>query len=192
MARSSRTEVAEKRQVVLDVAARLFRERGVEAVSVSEVMAAAGLTHGGFYGHFSSKEALAAEACGHAFGDSRARWDALAPEPGGEGLARLLEHYLGAAHRDAPGKGCAAPAFLAEAARDAPGGAVRRAYAEGVRGLAVAMESLLPPSVKRRRRERALLALAAMVGAVSLARAVGEDDPLSEELLAAVRAELKA
>ncbi|MFC0383956.1 TetR family transcriptional regulator [Muricoccus vinaceus] len=190
MARSSRAEVAEKRQAVLDVAARLFRERGVEAVSVAEVMAAAGLTHGGFYGHFPSKEALAAEACGHAFGRACTRWEALAADPGGEGFARLLEQYLCAAHRDAPGRGCAAPTFLAEAARDTPGGAVRGAYAAGIRGLAGVMERLLPAAVKRRRRERALLALAAMIGAVSLARAVGEKDPLSEEVLAAVRTEL--
>jgi len=189
MARSSRAEVAEKRQAVLDIAARLFRERGVEAVSVAEVMAAAGLTHGGFYSHFASKEALAAEACGQAFGRACARWETLAADHSGEGFARLLEYYLAAAHRDSPGQGCAGPTFLAEAARDAPEGGVRRAYAAGIRGLAAAIERLLPANVRRRRRERALLALAAMIGAVSIARAVGQD-PLSEEILAAVRAEL--
>ncbi|WP_161993479.1 TetR family transcriptional regulator [Muricoccus nepalensis] len=191
MARSSRAEVAGRRQAVLDIAARLFRERGVEAVSVAEVMAAAGLTHGGFYSHFASKEALAAEACGQAFGRGCTRWEGFAAAADGEGFARLLEYYLALAHRDAPGQGCAGPTFLAEAARDAPGGAVRRAYAAGIGGLAAAMERLLPASVKRRRRERALLALAALVGAVSIARAVGED-PLSEEILLAVRAELSA
>ena len=189
MARSTRAEVAERRQAVLEVAARLFRERGVEAVSVAEVMAAAGLTHGGFYGHFESKEALAAEACGQAFGRACARWESFAADPAGEGFARLLGSYLAAAHRDSPGNGCAGPTFLAEAARDVPGGSVRQAYATGIRGLAGALERLLPASMRRRRRERALLALAAMVGAVSIARAVGED-PLSEEILAAVRAEL--
>ena len=191
MARSSRAEVAGKRQAVLEIAARLFRERGAEAVSVAEIMAAAGLTHGGFYSHFASKEALAAEACGHAFGRGCTRWEALAADPSGEGFARLLDYYLAAAHRDAPGRGCAGPSFLAEAARDAPGGGVRRAYAAGIQGLAAALERLLPAAVKRRRRERALLALAALIGAISIARAVGED-PLSEEILAAVRAELAA
>ena len=189
MARSSRAEVAERRQAVLEIAARLFRERGIEAVSVAEVMAAAGLTHGGFYSHFASKEALAAEACGQAFGRACARWETLAADQSGEGFARLLGYYLAAAHRDSPGQGCAGPTFLAEAARDTPEGGVRRAYAAGIRGLSAAIERLLPASVKRRRRERALLALAAMIGAVSIARAVG-DDPLSEEILAAVRAEL--
>lgn len=189
MARSSRAEVAEKRREVLDVAARLFRQRGVEAVSVAEVMAAAGLTHGGFYSHFPSKEALAAEACRHAFDRGCTRWAALGADPGGAGFAQLLDYYLAAAHRDSPGTGCAGPSFLAEAARDTRDGGVRQAYATGVRGLATAMERLLPVAVRRRRRERALLALAAMIGAVSIARAVG-DDPLSEEILAAVRAEL--
>jgi TetR/AcrR family transcriptional repressor of nem operon len=191
MARSSRAEVAEKRQAVLEVASRLFRERGVEAVSVAEVMAAAGLTHGGFYSHFDSKEALAAEACSEAFGRNRTRWSSLAERPAGEGLDALLGHYLSPAHRDSPGSGCAAPSFAAEAARDVPGGAVRRAYADGIRGLAETLEGLLPASVKRRRRERALMAMAAMIGAVSIARAIG-DDPLSDEILAAVRGELSA
>jgi TetR/AcrR family transcriptional repressor of nem operon len=191
MARSSRAQVAENRQAVLEVASRLFRERGIEAVSVAEVMAAAGLTHGGFYGHFGSKEALAAEACAEAFARGRNRWMTLAEDPSGQGLATLLGFYLGTTHRDAPGQGCAAPSFVAEAARDVPGGAVRRAYAAGIRGLAEAMERLLPASVKRRRRERALLALAAVVGALSIARATG-GDPFSEEVLTAVREELAA
>jgi TetR/AcrR family transcriptional repressor of nem operon len=189
MARSSRAEVAEKRQAVLEVAARLFRERGVGAVSVAEVMAAAGLTHGGFYSHFDSKEALAAEACSEAFSRSRTCWGTRAERQPGEGLDAWLTHYLSPAHRDSPGSGCAGPSFAAEAARDVPGGAVRRAYANGIRDLAEALEGLLPASVKRRRRERALMALAAMIGAVSIARAVG-DDPLSDEILGAVRGEL--
>ncbi|MCR0981300.1 TetR/AcrR family transcriptional regulator [Roseomonas populi] len=189
MARSSRLAVAEKREAVLDIAARLFRERGVEAVSVAEVMAAAGLTHGGFYGHFGSKEALAAEACTRAFGRNEARWTALAEDYADEGLAALLRSYLGPEHRDAPGAGCAAPSFAAEAARDAPEGGIRRAYAAGIRGLAGAIERLLPSSVRRRRRQRALLALSAMVGAVSIARAAGGDG-ISDEILQAVREEL--
>lgn len=189
MARSSRAAVAEKREAVLDIAARLFRERGVEAVSVAEVMAAAGLTHGGFYGHFESKEALAAEACARSFGRGQAHWTSLAEAPAGDGLDRLLRYYLAPEHRDRPGRGCAAPSFMAEAARDAPGGAIRGAYSAGVQGLAEALERLLPASVRRRRRERALLTLAAMVGAVAIARATG-GDALSEEILEAVRGEL--
>ncbi|MBP0492769.1 TetR family transcriptional regulator [Pararoseomonas indoligenes] len=189
MARSSRAAVAEKREAVLDIAARLFRERGVEAVSVAEVMAAAGLTHGGFYGHFESKEALAAEACARAFGRGEARWTALADDPAGDGLEALLRFYLGPEHRDTPGRGCAAPSFAAEAARDAPNGGVRRAYVAGICGLAGAMERLLPAALRRRRRQRALLALSAMVGAVVIARAAGGDG-ISDEILKAVREEL--
>ncbi|WP_458096983.1 TetR family transcriptional regulator [Roseomonas sp. WA12] len=189
MARSSRAAVAEKREAVLDIAARLFRERGVEAVSVAEVMSEAGLTHGGFYGHFESKEALAAEACARAFLRGQEHWTSLAEAPAGDGLDQLLRHYLRVEHRDRPGRGCAAPSLMAEAARDAPGGAVRQAYSAGVRGLAQALERLLPASTRRRRRERALMTLAAMVGAVAISRATG-GDALSEEMLEAVRSEL--
>ncbi|WP_426957865.1 TetR/AcrR family transcriptional regulator [Muricoccus radiodurans] len=188
MARSSREQVAQNRQAVLETASRLFKERGIEGVSVAEVMGAAGLTHGGFYGHFPSKEALAAEACEQSFARVAARWEALGDTPGA--LQEAVRHYLGAANCREPGRGCPAPALAAEAARDAPDGPLRRAFTLGMRGMAAGLERMLPGSVaRRRRRQRALAALATLVGAVLLARAVG-DDPLGEEMLAAVQAEL--
>jgi TetR/AcrR family transcriptional repressor of nem operon len=189
LARSSWMAVAEKRREVLDVAARLFRERGVAGVSMAEVMAVAGLLHGGFHGHFESKDALAAEACASTFGRGSARRTSLSESPSNDGLSARLDFYLGAAHRDVPGSACAAPTFMAEAARDGTGVRLRQAYVAGIHGLVGALERLLPASLRRRRRERALLTLAAMVGAVSIPRATG-GDLLSDEILEAVRREL--
>jgi TetR/AcrR family transcriptional repressor of nem operon len=151
-------------------ASRLFRERGIESVSVGEVMATLGMTAGGFYRHFESKEALAAEACAAAFAGS-----GLAQEPAGspEGM---LRRYLSKAHRDAPGAGCPMPALASDMARQpAP---VRRAYTEGVRDAISRIGRLAPGADPGAR----LALLAAMVGALALARAVN-DEKLSAALL---------
>src|SRR3954466_8705666 len=108
MGRVSQAQAQENRRTVVRTAARLFRERGVPGVSVADVMNAAGLTHGGFYKQFASKEALVAEATGRAFTDQGARLTALAAQhPGDHAAARreMLAQYLSAEHRDHPGSG---------------------------------------------------------------------------------------
>jgi TetR/AcrR family transcriptional repressor of nem operon len=170
-------ETAEKHARILEQAARLFRERGFTGVSVGEIMKETGLTHGPFYNHFASKEALMAESFLHAAGKSTTVMDAATPDAAGK--AAYLAAYLDAAHRDAPGSGCPIAALTADVARE-PG--VRGPFTAHVRDMLGRFATRFPWSSRRTARREAIGALSAMVGAVALARAV--DDPeLSEEIL---------
>ncbi len=167
----SREQMAANRQRLLDIASRRFRERGFDAVSVAEVMREAGLTHGGFYGHFASKEALAAEAATHALLQTAARWTATLENRGMEGLERLVDAYLSRRHLDAAGSGCAVATLGPEMARqEAP---VRAAFAAGLEQLIDALAGFMPGADAAERRSRALPLMAQMVGAIVLARAFG-------------------
>src|ERR1041385_1603419 len=121
----SREQAAENRERIVDAAAQLFRERGFEGIGVADLMKEAGLTHGGFYGHFSSKEDLMAKACTRTSARSRERWAKLAAEAPGNPLAAIAGAYLTSKHRDNPGSGCLMAALAADASRQGP--AVRRA-----------------------------------------------------------------
>jgi TetR/AcrR family transcriptional repressor of nem operon len=113
--RNSREVAAENREKIVAVAARLFRERGIAAIGVAELMQAAGMTHGGFYRHFESKDALIAEACSYSFkepgGSLLAAVESAKP---GEELRAIVDSYLSRRHRDNPGKGCAVAALGGE------------------------------------------------------------------------------
>jgi TetR/AcrR family transcriptional repressor of nem operon len=181
----TREQAAANRERVLDVAARLFRERGFSGIGVAELMKGAGLTHGGFYGQFDSKDDLMAQACTRAFEVSRAHWQQLAARAPDDPLAAIAAAYLSTAHRDHPGDGCVVAALGAESAR-APG-PVRRAITDGVRDLVDQFMRLLPGKPAARR-QKALATFASFVGALVLSRAV--DDPaFSKEILAAVQDE---
>ncbi len=183
----SREQAAENRERVLQTAARLFREKGVDGVGVAELMQAAGLTHGAFYGQFNSKEELVAEACRWALGKTENYWERLQAREA-DPLAVVIDAYLSPAHRDDPGRGCALTTLGVEAPRRDPG--VRRAVSDGLVNLLARLEGLLPRRLQAaRRRRRALALMASLVGGLVLARAV-EDETLSAEILAAVRAEL--
>lgn len=185
----SREQAAANRERVVDVAAALFREHGFDGVGLATLMRAAGLTHGGFYGQFRSKEALAAEAAARALAQSAEDWRSLTDGKNREvALASLLESYLSVRHRDAPGRGCAYAALAAEAARG-PDPAVRRSFEEGLEPLISILGSLSPEEGEPERRRQALAAMAEMVGALVLARAVG-DPAVSEEILDAAREDL--
>jgi TetR/AcrR family transcriptional repressor of nem operon len=180
----TREQAAANRERVLDVAARLFRERGFSGIGVAELMKGAGLTHGGFYGQFDSKDDLMAQACTRAFEVSREHWQQLAARAPDGPLAAIAAAYLSTAHRDHPGDGCVVAALGAEAAR-APG-PVRRAITDGVRDLVDQFVRLLPGRSAAARRQKALATFASFVGALVLSRAV--DDPaFSKEILAAVQ-----
>jgi TetR/AcrR family transcriptional regulator, transcriptional repressor for nem operon len=181
--RVTRAKAAENREKVVATAARLFREKGFDGVGLDAIMAEAGLTHGGFYRQFGSKDGLAVEALGHAFADSAA-WQAGMP-----GLRAVVDGYLSARHRDAVGGGCALAALAPEVARQSEG--VRHTLAGHVREQIGRIAAWLSGRDEAQRRRRAIATLAGMVGALALARAV--DDPeLSEEILAAGRAEFGA
>jgi TetR/AcrR family transcriptional regulator, transcriptional repressor for nem operon len=181
----SREEAARNRERIVEAAARRFRERGFEGVGVAEVMKDAGLTHGGFYGHFGSKEDLMAEACAYASERSRALWARRAAQAPGDPLEALARLYLTTAHRDDPGRGCVVAALAADAARQGPG--VRRAATEGLRKSFEFLARLVPGRGAMKR-QRAIATYASWVGAMVLARAV-DDEALSREILEAVRTE---
>jgi TetR/AcrR family transcriptional regulator, transcriptional repressor for nem operon len=174
-------ETAEKHERILNEAARLFRERGFSGVSVSEIMKATGLTHGPFYNHFDSKEALMADSVMHGM---QTTLDGLeATEGSARGWADYLKRYLSVAHRDACGAGCTMAALAAEV-RQEP--LVRGPFTARLRAVVETMASHFPWSSKRVARGDAIRALSSMVGAMVLARAV-DDDAFSEEILKEVR-----
>jgi TetR/AcrR family transcriptional repressor of nem operon len=177
MARHSREEAALSRERVLRLASRSIRARGIEGTAIPAVMRDAGLTHGSFYAHFDSKDALVSEACAHAFGRSAAVQEATAAgAKEGKALLAIVRRYLTEAHRDAPETGCPAPALLTEMARQPA--AVRRAYTKGIEDLLARFARLSP----RRAKDLAPALLCGISGAVALSRAV--DDPaLSARIL---------
>jgi len=189
MARVSRAQAQQNRERVIDEAARLFRERGVHQVSVADLMAAAGLTHGGFYKRFASKEALVAEAVGRSFGELGDRLAALDERhPGDHPAARreLLDFYFSAEHRDHAGQGCPATAFGGDLAREAPDSPAREPYADGLRGFARWMAD---DGDDEDNEDEDLVAIATMAGALMLARATAGTE-LSDRILTAARRSL--
>jgi TetR/AcrR family transcriptional repressor of nem operon len=171
----SREQMAENRRRILDAASQLFRAKGFDAVSVAEVMQAAGLTHGGFYGHFSSKDDLIAQTLAHV----------LAADAGqGRDLRAFAKRYLSRRHRDDAAAGCPMAGLAAAVRHQAP--ASRSAMTEGLRSQIERIAATLPAAGAAERRRVAIGSWAAMVGAVILARAV-DDAALSDELLEQTR-----
>jgi len=188
MPRVSRQLAGQHRGAIEDAAARLFRERGLNGVSVSDLMAAAGLTHGGFYGHFESKEALAAVACAKAFAQAEARWQARAAAGVGRAGARaaIVDADLSAGSRDAAGSACPAPALVVDVARSTTTAPVRRSYREGIERLLGVLSALQDGNDAGARRRAALVDLSTLIGALLLARATA-GQALSDQVLDAAR-----
>jgi TetR/AcrR family transcriptional repressor of nem operon len=185
----SREKAAENRERIIETAARLFREKGFDGIGVAELMKHAGLTHGGFYGHFASKSDLAAQACARALDHSAQKWSAISEAAGEGAFAALVENYLRFGHRDTPGAGCVMSTLGPEAARQEP--PVREAITGGVRQLLAVLTRAMPGDGDAAQRQQALAAMAQLVGAVVLARLV-DDEAFSDEILQAARADLNA
>lgn len=179
----TREQATLNRDRVLDVAARLFRERGFDGIGVADLMKSAGLTHGGFYGQFGSKEELMAEACSRSLDSALERWTKIGGRANGNPLVAVMRGYLSKQHRDNPGEGCVIASLGAEATRHGSG--LRRAVTDGTRAMLDLFTSFAPGRIKAVKRERAMVAYASMVGALILARAV-DDEALSDEILQAV------
>jgi TetR/AcrR family transcriptional regulator, transcriptional repressor for nem operon len=175
MGRVSRERAAENRSKVVAAASSLFRRKGLDGVGIDELMAEAGLTRGGFYGQFGSKDALAGEACAHAFDSAERVWSAVGgADPIGR-LHRLAAFYFAP---KPPGYDCPMATMAGDAARVATDGPVRRAFTAGLRRLTRVFAGEQPD-------DRALAVMAAMVGAAVLRRA--SDDPaLADSIEAAV------
>ena len=182
----SKEQVAQNREALIQAAARLFRERGIDGVGVAEICKHAGLTHGALYAQFPSKEALAAEAL--ADGAARANgWMTARVEGREPTLTDHLDSYLSSRHRDDLGGGCAMAASASEIARQARD--VSIAFTDGFSELVGIVERTLTKSGSAtERRQRALAIAAAMIGGVVAARATAKASPaLSDDVLVAMR-----
>jgi len=176
----SREQVAENRKRILKSASNLFREKGFESVGVDAVMKAAGMTHGAFYGYFSSKQELIGEACAHGLAGADNSWTA-ASDP----LSALAGLYLAADHCADVGDGCLFPALGSEVVRQSPD--ARRVLTDALRARVDTLTGLLPGSSPAAKREQAIATWAGLIGALVLARVV--DDPaLRREILTAGKA----
>ena len=183
--RVTREQAAANREKILEVAGTLFRERGYDGIGVADIMKRAGLTHGGFYGHFPSKDDLAAEITSRVLG--REGWLERLTGKRRPTMADVVRNYLSPRHRDDPGHGCLLAALGSDVVRQPP--SVRHAFTDGLRKRVDIVRDLLPGRSAAGRRQDAIAVIAGLVGALLLARAV--DDPkLSDEILEAVAASL--
>ena len=188
--RKSRVEAKRTRERIVSGASAMIRERGLADVGVAALMADAGLTHGGFYSHFESREALVAEALRYALVESAQRLYLSELENGEQpGYCRLIKKYLSALHRDNPRSGCVLASLGAEVAR--LGGESRAVFSNGFDELVSLLAELSPEPTSKARRAHILAVISALSGALTLARAVN-DPAVSDEVLVSVRTSLLA
>jgi TetR/AcrR family transcriptional repressor of nem operon len=168
--RVTKEQMAEHRHRILEAAGRLFREKGFDAVTVAEVMQAAGLTHGGFYGHFKSKDDLIAETLA----------DIQTAHPEAATLADYAAGYLTERHRNGPAGGCSFAALGVDTVRQSP--EARAVMTTRLEQQIVRLTALASGATEAEKRRTAIGGYAAMVGALILAR-ISDDPKLSGELL---------
>lgn len=208
----SRKQVAEHRQKILEAASRLFRDRGYDNVSVAEIMGAAGLTHGGFYGHFDSKDDLIAHTLAHLTppvalppsdtsptrkapadkpprGKAQSAGNTPADKPADITLADYRTRYLSPRHRDDRANGCPVAALGGETVRQSP--AARAVMTAGLRRQIDRFTATAPGATAEARRQAATANWAAMVGAVVLSR-LSDDPALADQVLRDTQAWLES
>ena len=184
----SRASKRKHHEAIVGVAASRFREDGIDRVGVADLMHEAGMTHGGFYRHFESRDELVGEAVERALHDGGQAMAAVAASPR-EPLHAVIDAYLSVAHRDNLATSCAVTTLAGDVARSNP--RARAAYTNQVRVYIDMLERLLPSGRGEPSRATAITALSTLVGAVSMARAVN-DETLSREILASAATQLKA
>ena len=188
--RKSRAEAARTRERIVSGASAMFREQGLADVGVASLMADAGLTHGGFYSHFESREALVAEALRFALVQSAQRIYLGELGSGDKpGYSRLIRKYLSKGHRDDPKNGCVLASLGAEVARQ--DGESRSVFSRGFDELVTLLANLSPARTRNARRAHVLTVISTLAGALTLARAVNDVD-VSDEILVSVRKTLLA
>ena len=167
-------------RIVRKASVRL-REKGAHGIGVADLMKEAGLTHGGFYAHFDSREALVIEAFNYAMDRSTERWRKLAEEtPPEKRFAAIVDSYLTTLHRDDPGHGCAVPTLGPEIARESA--KTRKAFAARLDEMIEMMADQVPELPRNAARQQAIAALSTMVGALVLSRVAGTGE-FSGEIL---------
>src|SRR5258705_8520354 len=184
----SNAQKAKTHERIVKLASKRFREEGLAGIGIAELMKEAGLTVGGFYKHFDSRDHLVAEAVSSAFVGWKRRVEAAKSGGPPASYEKLIDEYLNEAHRDSPGTGCAFSALAPEIARSDK--RTRALTSEQVRYDIQLIAALRPAKDKRTARSRAILTFSALVGAMSLARAVS-DEALSREILKTVAELLK-
>ncbi len=184
----SKADKAKSHERIVRVAADRFRETGVDGIGVADLMKDAGLTHGGFYRHFDSRDELVAEAVERALQDGSQAVAAIAQIKQAP-LNAVIDGYLSLAHRDGIANSCAVTTMAADVARSSE--RARTAYTQQVGTYLDLLTALIPGEKEKSKRMKAIAALSALVGAVSMARAVN-DDKLSREILKSAADELKA
>jgi TetR/AcrR family transcriptional regulator, transcriptional repressor for nem operon len=183
--RYSREHKQETHAKIVKKAAVLLREKGAHGIGVADLMKEAGLTHGGFYAHFDSREALVIEAFAYAMDRSTERWRKIAEQtPPDKRLQTIVQTYLTPVHRDDLGHGCAVPALGAEIARESP--KTRRAFSAKLEQMIDVMADQIAGVARKAARKQAVATLATMMGTLVLARVAGNGE-FSDEILGAGR-----
>lgn len=183
--RYSREHKLETHARIVKRASVRLREKGAHGIGVADLMKDAGLTHGGFYAHFDSREALVIEAFAYAMDRGREHWRKLVEQtPPDKRLAAIVDAYLSKAHRDHPGHGCAVPTLGAEIARESP--KTRKAFAAKLEQMIDMLAEQIQDAPRKAAHKQAMAAVATMMGTLVLARIAGSGD-FSDEILAAGR-----
>ena len=183
--RYSKEHKQETHERIVKKASVRLREKGAHGIGVADLMKEAGLTHGGFYAHFDSREALVVEAFAYAMDRSTERWRKVAEQtPPDKRLATIVDNYLTPVHRDDPGNGCAVPALGAEIARESP--KTRKAFAAKLEQMIDMMADQVPDVPRKAARKQAMATLATMMGTLVLSRIAGTGE-FSGEILGAGR-----
>ncbi|NWA28605.1 TetR/AcrR family transcriptional regulator [Pseudomonas gingeri] len=193
MPRVSRAQTELNRVKIMQTATRLFRERGIQGITLSEVMNESGLTNGGFYGHFASKEALVNEACAQAFEQSAIAWREKVAVHSKKSRARkaIVDHYLVERKRDQHDGTCPVVALSGEMAHEDEQSAIHQTYLRGLKTLISTYMSTIESDdlaeSEGAKRQTALVEYSLMIGAMTLARAAGQA-PISGEIIKAAKA----
>jgi TetR/AcrR family transcriptional repressor of nem operon len=183
--RYSREHKQETHDRIVRKASVRLREKGAHGVGVADLMKEAGLTHGGFYAHFDSRDALVVEAFSYAMDRSMEHWRKSAERiPPDKRLAMIVDTYLSPLHRDDPGHGCAVPTLGAEIARESP--KTRKAFAAKLEQMIDMIAEQIPDSSSKTARKQAAAMLATMMGTLVLSRIAGSGE-FSDEILVAGR-----
>jgi TetR/AcrR family transcriptional repressor of nem operon len=182
--RVSRIQAAENRETVINVASRLFRERGFDGIGLKDLMSAAGLTQGGFYKQFASKEDLTALASRRALESASRRWSDAAAENPDDPLGAVIAFYLSADHREEKMDGCPIVALGSDAARQ--GSDVKAAFEAGIKAHLEVLGRFIAETDGEESSGKAMAILSTMVGAVTLSRVVNDPDLAQAFLDAAV------
>jgi len=184
--RVSRAQAEANREAVINAASRLFREHGFDGIGLKDLMKGAGLTQGGFYKQFESKDDLAALASRRAMESATRRWSSVAASSS-DPLRAVVDLYLSAGHRDDTSDGCPLVALGSDAARQSS--EVRTPFQDGIKAHLQVLEELMPEDGKPGADEKAMVVLSLMVGAVTLSRIMTDPD-MSDRLLEAAANEV--